>query len=440
MFWIHGGSFTFGQSGPAMYGSDFFMDKDIVLVTANYRLGILGFISTEDDVIPGNFGLKDQVLALRWVKENIEQFGGDPNRVTIFGQSAGSVSTGYHFLSPLSKGLFHKAILESGAPLVPWSVSAPGIARQRAKKVANLVGCNSDISNDMLKCLRSINASNLVTQYSKFYEFVNNPEVAFPPTVENCGPNAFICINPLVEFKPVTQVPVIMGLNSAEGGVGIANLCNDTELSYPEFITDFNRVISIMLMYENIALSEDIDNIGKQLLYKYFPKGINNQSLLEAVQLFGDGVILYGVMDMVAKLNSSVYFYLFDHQNEFSFNTQFGPCKKYLGVTHEDEVTLLFRTSFYKNRTLNDDDTKVSKTMINIWTRFASTDIPTIDGQSNGKSWPKFTTMEDSLILLINSSRPKIIKNPLVEKYRFWQKLPHISHLGYINYTFNRYF
>ncbi|KAF0738975.1 Carboxylic ester hydrolase, partial [Aphis craccivora] len=136
MVWIPGGGFSSGHGGFSLYGPQYLLDKDVVVASFNYRIGPLGFLSTEDDVLPGNYGMKDQVLALEWVKSNIEKFGGDPNKVTIFGESAGSVSVGLHLLSPMSKGLFHKAILESGTPLCRWAVSPPGWAKRRAAALA----------------------------------------------------------------------------------------------------------------------------------------------------------------------------------------------------------------------------------------------------------------------------------------------------------------
>lgn len=129
----------------------------------------LGFVSTEDNVIPGNYGMKDQVMAMRWVKENIAKFGGDPDQVTIFGESSGGASTGYHLLSPLSKGLFHKAILQSGSPLCRWAVSTPGLIRRRTEAVATIAGCHFETSDDILSCLQELPASNLVELHNKFF-------------------------------------------------------------------------------------------------------------------------------------------------------------------------------------------------------------------------------------------------------------------------------
>lgn len=127
----------------------------------------LGFLSTEDDVIPGNYGMKDQVLALRWVQENIGKFGGDPGQVTIFGQSVGGASTGYHMLSPLSKGLFHKAILHSGTPMSSFASVTPGLVRKRSEAVAIIAGCHANTSEEILNCLKKLPATYLVELHNK---------------------------------------------------------------------------------------------------------------------------------------------------------------------------------------------------------------------------------------------------------------------------------
>ncbi|KAF5276536.1 hypothetical protein FQR65_LT03966 [Abscondita terminalis] len=119
MFWIHGGAFVVGSGSTDIFGPDFLIHEDVVIVTINHRLGLLGFLSMNDPMleVPGNAGLKDQVMALKWVKLNIKNFGGDPNNITIFGESVGGCSVHLLMLSPMSKGLFHKAIIQSGTSI-----------------------------------------------------------------------------------------------------------------------------------------------------------------------------------------------------------------------------------------------------------------------------------------------------------------------------------
>ena len=102
MVWVHGGAFH--QGSTKIYGPRYLLDKDIILVSMQYRLGIFGFLSTGDEVAPGNFALKDQVLALKWVQKNIQAFGGDPKKVTLFGESAGGACVNFHALSDASNG------------------------------------------------------------------------------------------------------------------------------------------------------------------------------------------------------------------------------------------------------------------------------------------------------------------------------------------------
>jgi carboxylesterase type B len=106
MVWIYGGGFMGGSSeSKYFYRPSYLMDRDVIIVSFNYRLTVFGFLSTEDDEAPGNYGMHDQTLALKWVQENIAAFGGDPDQVTIFGESAGSISVHMHILSPQSAGM-----------------------------------------------------------------------------------------------------------------------------------------------------------------------------------------------------------------------------------------------------------------------------------------------------------------------------------------------
>ena len=132
LVWIHGGAFVIGSGAFSDNGPDRFMKgNDIIMVSINYRLGLLGFLSLGNSNVAGNMGLLDQVMALNWIKNNIKAFGGNPNMITIMGQSAGSLSVTYHMLSPLSKGLFHRVIAESGAPV---SLSYHEISAEEAKR------------------------------------------------------------------------------------------------------------------------------------------------------------------------------------------------------------------------------------------------------------------------------------------------------------------
>lgn len=121
MAYIHGGDFKKGSGDERMYGFDYLLQRDVVCVSFNYRLGVFGFLSlnSSDVGVAGNAGLKDQQLALQWIRRNAQYFGGDPRNVTIFGDSAGAMSVQMHMFSESSRGLFDRAIVQSGTTLYP---------------------------------------------------------------------------------------------------------------------------------------------------------------------------------------------------------------------------------------------------------------------------------------------------------------------------------
>ena len=159
IFWIYGGAFQTG--GVNGFEQQYLIDQNIIFVSSNYRHGIFGFMSTEDEVVPGNMGLKDQSLALRWIHENIQQFGGDPNRIALVGLSSGAACVHYHYLSPMSAGLFNSGISLSGTALNPWAISRS--LRERTMRVANFLRCDTSNTTEMVSCLKKQPVGNLIT-------------------------------------------------------------------------------------------------------------------------------------------------------------------------------------------------------------------------------------------------------------------------------------
>ena len=151
LFYIHGGAYEYGTA--LTYPSDLLALHGVVVVVIQYRLGPFGFLSTGDSAAPGNFGMLDQVEALKWVKDNIEHFGGDPSEVTIFGLSAGATSVSLHLMSPLSEGLFHQAIAESGVDLSPFAVQPVSSSLRFATELAQNLDCSTNDRSTMVACI-----------------------------------------------------------------------------------------------------------------------------------------------------------------------------------------------------------------------------------------------------------------------------------------------
>lgn len=212
MVWIHGGAFVLGTSGQ-YDPSALARREDVVVVTVNYRLGALGFLAhpaLRGQPGEGAFALLDQRAALRWVQANIAGFGGDPRRVTLFGQSAGAWSACYQMASPGAAGLFSRAILESGACVLPETVLPAGVAEAGGQRMADDLGCSGP---DALACLRALPADALV-EAAPERPGVTGPNSWAPATGLDVLP-----LPPRAAFAAgrFNRVPVIDGTNRDEG-------------------------------------------------------------------------------------------------------------------------------------------------------------------------------------------------------------------------------
>jgi acetylcholinesterase len=151
--YIHGGSLSIG-SGIDQGGPQNLMDREVVVVSINYRLGALGFLATGTADVPGNAGMKDQVMALKWVQKNIEKFGGNPNKVTIAGLSAGALSVTAHMISTMSQNLFHRVIAISGSISFEFKDKFDNL--KLANKIGKELNCAIETIEDLISCLRTV--------------------------------------------------------------------------------------------------------------------------------------------------------------------------------------------------------------------------------------------------------------------------------------------
>lgn len=216
MVHIHGGAFMYG-SGHLYANPVFLMDRELIFVTFNYRVGVLGFLSTEDETVPGNMGLKDQVLALKWIKNNIASFGGDPSSVTLTGVSSGGASVHLHYFSPLSKGLFHRGLSESGTATICWIWQKEAL--RKAKVLGESLGCPVGTTKDLIKCLKEKPLGQILNKVGDFYEYRFLPSTTFGPVVEKTGNGLFLTGFPedLLKEGKVLDVPWIVSNTKHEG-------------------------------------------------------------------------------------------------------------------------------------------------------------------------------------------------------------------------------
>ena len=212
LFYIHGGAYSSGAA--VTFPSDILALQGVVVVVIQYRLGPFGFLTTGDSAASGNFGLLDQVEALKWVKENIQHFGGDPNKVTIFGESAGAASVTLHLLSPLSEGLFQQAIAESGVDLSSFAIQPNSLGLRFAKELAENVECTTSDHDAMIACMRDKKGEEI----QKAAEKVKNPFIdvlIWAPVVDKVFLFDTRNLREKGEFK---KVKLMISFNSHEGG------------------------------------------------------------------------------------------------------------------------------------------------------------------------------------------------------------------------------
>lgn len=371
MVFIHGGGFRDGSGSPFIYGPDYLTKHGVILVTLNYRVEILGFLCLGTKDAPGNAGLKDQLQALRWIKQNIKSFGGDPDNITIFGESAGSASVMYHLLSPLSKGLFHKAIMQSGSAMSPWSLQFEPL--KTASLLAKNMGHAHDIEDpsQIYGVLKHLTAKELMSaRVSRNEGDIVISENVFVPCVEKILPNEeqFLPDTPynLLTSGKFNKVPVIIGYNDAEG-LMFAGKENDTTISK----LDIYKALPRNLVFP----TEEERRKTADVLQRYYmgDKKISKETIGDFAKYEGDSSITYPVVstvDLLLKIaNVPVYGYKFCYSgwmNLAKFSYGFG---KYPGATHADELFYLFKIKVLLPASLF--ETEFINLFTTLWTNFA---------------------------------------------------------------------
>lgn len=357
LVWIHGGDFEIGDSGKYFYGPSFLVKHDVILVTLNYRLGAYGFMCLDTPEVPGNQGLKDQQLALKWVKNNIEAFGGDSDKITIFGESAGGVSVDLHLYYNDDK-LFDKVIMQSGTALSPFGILEPDLASPI--KIANHLGFETDDIEDALSFV-STSDSNLVIAAA------TELELTFRPCVEKEFANveAFLKVHPLNSGITRRDYSILIGHNDNESSVF---------LGYYRDIEFLRGLINLYLIdYFNFESDERTEN---ENLIKHFYIGdeeVNEDTKQAIIDFDSDIIFNYptarSILKYVKNDAKSVYHYVFSYnggrnvaKNNINTNSD--------GAAHADELGYLFSQTFNTEEP-SPDDQRVIDQITTLWTNFA---------------------------------------------------------------------
>lgn len=276
---IHPGGFYVGSGSSANYGPEYLLEEDLVLVTFNYRLAFFGLTSLGSKDAVGNAGFKDQALVLKWVHDHIRHFGGDPNCVTLMGDSAGGMSVQVHMVSPLSRDFFHRAFVMSGGVL-PQLKSASSQPHWVAK-LARLINCPED--GNAFECVRKADTATITDSLRKIFEFGwDNPVYPWLPIVEPKSDEApFLNEDPmqLLEGGEFNKIPIMFSITKDETSMSAMYLFEHRDL-LDEYVSDFNRIGPICMQYE------PNDTVTKAFKERYVPYGIDDRE--HSIDLFDD--------------------------------------------------------------------------------------------------------------------------------------------------------
>lgn len=371
MVWFHGGGFVMGDSSDELYGPGYLLDKDVVLVTVNYRLGVLGFLNLGEEEVPGNQGLWDQLEALRWVQRNIHAFGGQRKKVTIFGESAGGFSISSHLASRKSKGYFSAAIVQSG-PLELPAFRTQKPLQEMHQEFIERIGCQSSANKDeILNCLRDKPVSEFIAEMNMFDhcstwpQGLVYPQIWAPDDDSSFMKDSFFAQNPLEIFTSGTfnKVPTMIGATKDEGFLYTATYPGDPNNFEKNYQKNWKKCAAMNFLgtYES---SNVIDSKIDQIEEFYFKNGVSfdEAGLQNLSTALGDAGFLYGT-DLLAKQlakETKTYYYHYDHVGTYSAADFFGESiaglvwkvfkmalglekGKQMGASHGDEVMYLLK-------------------------------------------------------------------------------------------------
>ncbi|CAH1099303.1 unnamed protein product [Psylliodes chrysocephalus] len=374
------------------FGPHYFLDQNIIVVSIQYRLGPLGFLSTVDDIIPGNLGIKDQQLAMKWVSKRIKHFGGDPSRITLMGQSAGAMSVGYHLMNPQNRGLFSGAIMQSGSPL---SCAA---LQKFPRDAAFLMAAAIDES---LKTMNSSEELLTFLQETPLDVLKNASFVKLPTTKLNCQFVGSLTWVPTRE-SPEARKPIIMGMNYEKIKKGMT-------LKIPLLI-GINSQESIYYGMDGLDLLAKMYDINPSYLISG-NLNINHKQRCAAGQALKYIYTNSSFSSDISKLiefNSDTYFnvptltfayYHAQHSDVYAYRFAFkgmlgNQNSTFPGVGHAEDLNYIFQNSENENLSnYSNEEVITHNRIIELWSQFIKYRNPTkhTNDLLQNVNWTKFT-------------------------------------------------
>uniref|UniRef100_A0A1Q3FP68 Carboxylic ester hydrolase n=1 Tax=Culex tarsalis TaxID=7177 RepID=A0A1Q3FP68_CULTA len=382
MVYIHGGWFFIG--GANDYQPNYLLESDIVLVVIQYRLGPLGFLSLLNERIPGNAGILDTIMALEWVQQYIGHFGGNANQVTVFGESAGSAAVSALLHSPLVQNrpvpLFQRAILQSGSVFAPWAMCDATV--QGSMDIARRTGCTDEATVE--QCLQQAPLINLLQAFEN-HRTETIKSNGYPSVAGTClvvgGPSGLFPQHPKHYLGSATKnVAVMAGTTSQDGMFLLDEIAKLQPESLHTAKTSYGVMQFIRMLQEKFGQTKlDGTLEGYQIMGTFLKSEIDQAQWKNVVPGLIDicgshgikGPVLTDVHAISAVNPENVYLYSFDFDSERPKSDQSFPFPHKGAVDHAEDLFYLFPLT-----TLNDRETKMAKTMVRLWSSFATAGIP----------------------------------------------------------------
>ncbi|NXI19177.1 CEL lipase, partial [Irena cyanogastra] len=425
MVYIYGGAFLFGGSQGANFLDNYLYDGEeiavrgnVIVVTINYRLGPLGFLSTGDENLPGNYGLKDQHMAIAWVKRNIKAFGGDPDNITIFGESAGAVSVSLQTLSPKNKGLFKRAISQSGVGVCSWAIQRDPLLW--AKKLGEKVGCSTDNTTVLANCLRSSDPEKLTLAYH--LELINLPmplvhTLALTPVVDG----DFLPDVPENLFANAADIDYVAGVNDMDGHIFAG--VDLPAINRPLVKVTANEVYDLVK-----GLTVDRGDAGANATYNIYTQSWGDKPDQEVVKktvvaLMTDYIFLIPTqlaldLHLQNANTGKTYSYVFSEPSRMPVYPS------WVGADHADDLQYVFGKPFTTPLGYWPRHRTVSKAMIAYWTNFARTGDPNEGYSDVSVSWPAYTSKGKYYLEINHNINKKSVKQDLRSRFvTFWNSV-----------------
>ncbi|KAK9719892.1 Carboxylesterase family [Popillia japonica] len=420
--WIHGGSFAVIFTNNTLSGVDYFIDEEVIFVTIHYRLGPFGFLSTEDDVIPGNFGLKDQVMAIEWVYENINKFGGDPKKITIMGESgesAGGTATSYFGMLPQLNGKIAGIIQQSSTSISEFSLGRNH--RLGAYILSTKLGLQTQNTTAILEHLRKANVEDI-----RRSAVTTHIDVSYGVGIF-LGAIFYVCLesrsnkSPLITEMPfeqlrqgkINKIPRLMGINSLEG-IFIYNEFQTNTKYYENYDQMVKRFIPASMNTRN----EDVGRLIKEHYTNGTPfiSNISNMVHFASDEHFVRPILKEA--SLISK-HATTYLYEFTYQGKLGFVGE----RPLNGVDHGEDLRYLFRNENEEN--VSEQDKLMRYKLVRLWSNFAKYSNPTPKKEDllDNQIWMPINPQKPDVGYMNIGSKLTSRVNPHHEDVRFWDYL-----------------